>query len=124
MREIGTPNDGADSDRRQDHRAKYEHVSFPKSQTPSGFQTLRGRSLKPYGKGHPMRLNGTVKFFNSTRGFGFISPENGEKDVFVHASALESSGVPALKEGDKVSFEIEDDRRGRGKQAANIALSQ
>ena len=51
-----------------------------------------------------MRLNGTVKFFNSTRGFGFISPENGEKDVFVHASALESSGVPALKEGDKVSF--------------------
>ena len=64
-----------------------------------------------------MRLNGTVKFFNSTRGFGFISPENGEKDVFVHASALESSGVPALKEGDKVSFEIEDDRRGRGKQA-------
>ena len=71
-----------------------------------------------------MRLNGTVKFFNSTRGFGFISPEIGEKDVFVHASALESSGVPALKEGDKVSFEIEDDRRGRGKQAANIALSQ
>ncbi len=71
-----------------------------------------------------MRLNGTVKFFNSTRGFGFISPENGEKGVFVHASALESSGVPALKEGDKVSFEIEDDRRGRGKQAANIALSQ
>jgi len=71
-----------------------------------------------------MRLNGTVKFFNSTRGFGFISPENGEKDVFVHASALESSGVPALKEGDKVSFEIEDDRRGRGNRPRNIALSQ
>jgi CspA family cold shock protein len=88
------------------------------------FKRYAARSLKPYGKGHPMRLNGTVKFFNSTRGFGFISPENGEKDVFVHASALESSGVPALKEGDKVSFEIEDDRRGRGKQAANIALSQ
>jgi len=69
-----------------------------------------------------MRLNGTVKFFNSTRGFGFISPENGEKDVFVHASALESSGVPALKEGDKVSFE--DDRRGRGNRPRNIALSQ
>jgi CspA family cold shock protein len=68
-----------------------------------------------------MRLNGTVKFFNSTRGFGFISPENGEKDVFVHASALERSGVSALNEGDKVSFEIEDDARGRGKQAASIA---
>ena len=70
-----------------------------------------------------MRLNGTVKFFNSMRGFGFISPESGEKDVFVHASGLESSGVSALKEGDKVSFEIEDDRRGRDKQAAKIALS-
>jgi cold shock protein len=88
------------------------------------FKRYAARSLKPYGKGHPMRLSGTVKFFNSTRGFGFISPEKAEKDVFVHASALESSGVPALKEGDKVSFEIEDDRRGRGKQAANIALSQ
>jgi len=70
-----------------------------------------------------MRLNGTVKFFNSMRGFGFISPESGEKDVFVHVSALESSGVSAVKEGDKVSFEIEDDPRGRGKQAAKIALS-
>ena len=70
-----------------------------------------------------MRLNGTVKFFNSMRGFGFISPESGEKDVFVHVSALESSGVSALKEGDKVSLEIEDDPRGRGKQAAKIALS-
>ena len=70
-----------------------------------------------------MRLNGTVKFFNSMRGFGFIPPESGEKDVFVQASALEGSGVSALKEGDKVSFEIEDDRRGRGKQAAKIALS-
>ncbi len=70
-----------------------------------------------------MRLNGTVKFFNSMRGFGFISPDNGEKDVFVHASALESSGTTALNEGDKVSFEIEDDPRGRGKQATKIALS-
>ena len=66
---------------------------------------------------------GTVKFFNHTRGFGFITPEDGGPDVFVHASALESSGIPALNEGDKVSFDIEDDRRGRGKQAANIALS-
>jgi cold shock protein len=68
-----------------------------------------------------MRLNGTVKFFNHARGFGFIAPDNGEKDVFVHASALERSGVTSLNEGDKVSFEIEDDKRGRGKQAANVA---
>lgn len=69
-----------------------------------------------------MRLNGTVKFFNYTRGFGFISPENGEKDVFVHTSALEHSGVATLKEGDKVSFETEDDTRGRGVKAAKIEL--
>jgi len=69
------------------------------------------------------RVNGTVKFFNHARGFGFIQPEDGSKDVFVHASALERSGVPALNEGDKVSFEIEDDRRGRGKQAANVQLA-
>jgi len=69
-----------------------------------------------------MRLNGTVKFFNHTRGFGFIAPENGEKDVFVHTSALAHSGI-SLKEGDKVSFEVEDDKRGRGKQAANVTLA-
>src|SRR4029078_7158142 len=66
------------------------------------------------------RVNGTGKFFNHSRGFGFIHTADGGKDVFVHASALERSGVPALNEGDKVSFEIEDDRRGRGKQAANV----
>ena len=66
---------------------------------------------------------GTVKFFNTQKGYGFIQPEDGGKDVFVHASALERSGVPALNEGDKVSFEIEDDRRGRGKQAANVQLA-
>ena len=66
---------------------------------------------------------GTVKWFNGTKGYGFIQPDTGGKDVFVHASALERSGVPALNEGDKVSFEIEDDRRGRGKQAANVQLA-
>ena len=69
------------------------------------------------------RVNGTVKFFNHTRGFGFIQPEDGSKDVFVHVTALERAGIPAINEGDKVSFEIEDDRRGRGKQASNLQLA-
>ncbi len=69
-----------------------------------------------------MAINGTVKFFNQARGYGFIAPDDGSKDVFVHATALEASGVPALGEGDKVTFEIEDDPRGRGKQATNIKL--
>ncbi len=69
-----------------------------------------------------MRVNGTVKFFNQSRGYGFIAPEDGSKDIFVHASGLERSGISGIDEGDKVSFEIEDDNRGRGKQATNLQL--
>lgn len=70
-----------------------------------------------------MATNGTVKFFNHTKGFGFIAPEDGSKDVFVHISTLERAGLPPLNEGDQVSFEIEDDPRGRGKQATNIQMA-
>ena len=70
-----------------------------------------------------MPMNGTVKFFNHSRGFGFIAPDDGGKDVFVHVTALERSGLPALDEGEKVTFEVEDDPRGRGKQAANIQMA-
>ena len=67
-----------------------------------------------------MRVTGTMKFFNAAKGFGFIQPEDGSKDVFVHATALEQAGIRSLNEGDKVSFVLEDDRRGRGKQAGQI----
>ena len=65
-------------------------------------------------------MNGTVKFYNSAKGFGFIEPDGGEKDVFVHATALEAAGIHMLNEGDRVSFELEDDRKGRGKQAGKL----
>ena len=55
---------------------------------------------------------GTVKFFNTAKGFGFIAPDDGSKDVFVHISALESSGMASLSEGQKVSFDIQPDQRG------------
>jgi CspA family cold shock protein len=55
---------------------------------------------------------GTVKFFNVTRGFGFISPEDGSKDVFVHISAVEQAGMSQLTEGQKVSFDVQPDARG------------
>jgi len=55
---------------------------------------------------------GTVKFFNTSRGFGFISPEDGSKDVFVHISAVERSGLTNLIEGQKLDFEIQPDDRG------------
>ena len=67
-----------------------------------------------------MRVTGTVKFFNTAKGFGFITPENGGKDVFVHATAREAAGIRSLNEGDRVSFVLEDDRRGRGKQAGQL----
>jgi CspA family cold shock protein len=70
-----------------------------------------------------MRYTGTVKFFNHSRGFGFIQPEDGGKDMFVHATALERSGIASINEGDKVTFEVEDDRRGRGKQATKIQMA-
>jgi cold shock protein len=61
--------------------------------------------------------NGTVKWFNSQKGFGFIEPEGGGKDVFVHITALERAGLSTLNEGQKVSFDIVADRR-TGKSAA------
>jgi len=70
-----------------------------------------------------MRISGTLKFYNASKGFGFIAPDDGSKDVFVHASALEKSGIDALNEGDKVTFVLEDDRKGRGKQAGEIQKS-
>lgn len=59
---------------------------------------------------------GTVKFFNATKGFGFIAPEGGEKDVFVHISAVEASGMGTLSEGQRVSFDVVTER---GKLAAS-----
>jgi cold shock protein len=61
---------------------------------------------------------GTVKFFNANKGFGFIAPEGGDKDVFVHATALEAAGMRTLSEGQKVAFDIQPD--ARGSKAVNL----
>ena len=60
---------------------------------------------------------GTVKWFNTTKGYGFIQPDNGGPDVFVHVSAVERAGIGALKEGQKISYEEQRDER-RGKSSA------
>ena len=62
---------------------------------------------------------GTVKFFNAAKGFGFIAPEDGGKDVFVHVSAVEAAGLRNLREGQKVNFDIQPD--ARGSKAANLS---
>ena len=66
------------------------------------------------------RQKGTVKFFNGQKGFGFISPADGGKDVFVHVSAVEAAGLDSLEEGQVVSFDTEDDKRGKGPKAVNL----
>ena len=69
-----------------------------------------------------MPQTGTVKFFNHAKGFGFITPEDGEKDVFVHISAVQASGLTGLEDGQKVTFETEPDKRGKGPKAVNLSV--
>jgi CspA family cold shock protein len=66
--------------------------------------------------------NGTVKWFNATKGFGFIAPQGGSKDVFVHISALERAGIRQLNDGQAVTFDLERDRNGR-ESATNLVLA-
>ncbi|MBL0407258.1 cold-shock protein [Microvirga aerilata] len=63
---------------------------------------------------------GTVKWFNETKGYGFIQPDNGGKDVFVHISAVERSGLRSLAEGQKITYEVEADRRSGKESAVNL----
>jgi CspA family cold shock protein len=72
-------------------------------------------------KDDPM-ITGTVKFYNEQKGYGFIQPDDGQKDVFVHATALERAGMRALHEGQKVSFDTAEDRR-TGKISVNTIQS-
>ena len=66
--------------------------------------------------------NGTVKWFNATKGFGFIQPENGNRDVFLHISTLERAGIRDIRDGQAITFDIEAGRDGR-ESATNIALA-
>ena len=66
--------------------------------------------------------SGTVKFFNTSKGYGFIQPDDGSKDVFVHISALERAGIHTLNEGQKVSFDTETDRRNGKIAVSNIQV--
>ena len=66
-------------------------------------------------------ITGTVKFYNASKGFGFITPEGGGKDAFVHVSALERAGISGLTDGQKVSYDLEQSRDGRD-SAVNIQV--
>jgi CspA family cold shock protein len=68
-------------------------------------------SIAPHQQKESPMNKGTVKFYNDQKGFGFITPDDGGKDVFVHATALERAGMQGLREGQKVSFDVQEDRK-------------
>lgn len=78
-----------------------------------GFGADRGGDRGPQRQLTGERASGTVKFFNAMKGFGFIQRDDGQPDAFVHISAVERAGLPALNEGDRLDFELEVDRRGK-----------
>src|ERR1700709_69510 len=71
----------------------------------------------------PMAMTGTVKFFNGERGYGFIKPDDGGRDVFVHITAVERAGLKDLMEGQRITFEVEPDKKGKGPKAVNLVIS-
>jgi CspA family cold shock protein len=89
------------------------HLSPPSFQGPDSRSPASGFFRFSQRKENHMATTGTVKFFNAQKGFGFITPEGGNKDVFVHISAVERSGLGTLNDGQKVSFDTEADRQGR-----------
>ena len=88
--------------------------SVPVFEIDQGWKLVSGALLRPLGRKRPM-ASGTVKWFNATKGFGFIQPDSGGKDVFVHISAVERAGLQGLNEGQKISYEIQTER---GREAA------
>jgi len=69
-----------------------------------------------------MAQTGVVKFFNTEKGYGFIKPDGGGNDIFVHITAVEQAGLRSLSEGQKISYEIEPDKKGKGPKAVNLRI--
>jgi CspA family cold shock protein len=69
-----------------------------------------------------MAQSGTVKFFNAQKGYGFIKPDDGGRDIFVHITAVERSGLSDLAEGQRISFDVEPDKKGKGPKAVNLVV--
>jgi CspA family cold shock protein len=83
-----------------------------------------GPAAEQLGRGaFPMAQTGVVKFFNGERGYGFIKPDDGGRDVFVHITAVEQAGLKGLNEGQRISFDVEPDKKGKGPKAVNLVVT-
>lgn len=102
---------------RRPHRAGLEHATKPGSSGPAACHVGGRETTNDQGI---YMATGTVKWFNETKGYGFIQPDSGGKDVFVHISAVERAGLRGLNEGQKISYEVEADRRSGKESAVNL----
>src|SRR6201988_3802127 len=94
------------------------------NECPAVLPCRAGRWRSNAGTGvFPMAMTGTVKFFNGERGYGFIKPDDGGRDVFVHITAVERAGLKDLMEGQRITFEVEPDKKGKGPKAVNLVIS-
>ena len=98
-------------------------LSLQTSTTRNGIAQLRALSSSVHCDERLHMTTGTVKFYNDQKGFGFIQPDDGGKDVFVHATALERGGIRGLVEGQKVAFDTQEDRRSGKIAVGNIHLA-
>jgi cold shock protein len=90
----------------------------------SSRAVVRGAGSGAVGRGvFPMAQTGVVKFFNGERGYGFIKPDDGGRDVFVHITAVEQAGLKGLNEGQRISFDVEPDKKGKGPKAVNLVVT-
>src|SRR5262249_25122730 len=90
---------------------------------PAELSCRGGRWRSNHGGAFPMAMTGTVKFFNGERGYGFIKPDDGGADVFVHITAVERAGLKSLNEGQRISFDVEPDKKGKGPKAVNLVVT-
>jgi CspA family cold shock protein len=102
----------------------FDPFGWPSFPTPNVQSSQYAQAAVQCGGGvFPMAMTGTVKFFNGERGYGFIKPDDGGRDVFVHITAVERAGLKDLAEGQRITFEVEPDKKGKGPKAVNLVIS-
>ena len=98
--------------------------AFPVCECPAEPPRRGGRWREQLrGEEFPDGHGGTVKFFNGERGYGFIKPDDGGRDVFVHITAVEHAGLKSLTEGQRITFDVEPDKKGKGPKAVNLVIT-